>query len=158
MLLTDLNNLQVLFFTNLFAFLSLFVIVLFQKKKAIIQAYTKKDYLTFAWMGLLAVYLYTFFFYGVLQLLPAQEALIINYLWPIMVMVFAVLILKEQITSRKILGIICSFLGVAIVITKGNFFALQFGNALGILTAIAGAVVFSLFSVLGKKQNYDKLY
>jgi len=158
LLLTDLNNLQVLFFTNLFAFLSLFVIVLFQKKKAIIQAYTKKDYLTFAWMGLLAVYLYTFFFYGVLQLLPAQEALIINYLWPIMVMVFAVLILKEQITSRKILGIICSFLGVAIVITKGNFFALQFGNALGILSAIAGAVVFSLFSVLGKKQNYDKLY
>ena len=156
LLLTNLDNLQVLFFTNLFAFLGLFVIVLFQKKKAIIQAYTKKDYLTFAWMGLLGVYLYAFFFYGALQLLPAQEAFIVNYLWPIMVVVFAILILKEQITSRKILGIICSFLGVAIVITKGNFFALQFGNVLGILLAIAGAVVYGLFSVLGKKQNYEK--
>lgn len=156
LLLTNLNNLQVLFFTNLFAFIGLFFIVLFQKKKAIIKTYTRHDYFTFAWMGFIGAFLHVFFLFSALQLLPAQEAFIINYLWPIMVMVFAVLLLKEQITLRKVLGIICSFLGVAIVITKGNFFALQFGNILGILSAIAGAVVFGLFSVLGKKQNYDK--
>ncbi len=156
LLLVNLNNLQVLFFTTLFAFFSLFAIVLLQRKKAIIKTYTKKDYFTFAYMGLLGVFLYAFFFYGALQILSAQEAFIVNYLWPIMVVVFAVLILKEQITSRKILGIICSFLGVAIVIAKGNFFVLQFGNVLGILSAIAGAVVYGLFSVLGKKQDYDK--
>ncbi len=156
LLLADLNNLQVLFFANLFAFLGLFFIVLFQGKKTIIQTYTKRDYFTFAWMGFLGVFLYTFFFYGALQVLPAQEAFIVNYLWPIMVVVFAVLILKEQTTSRKILGIICSFLGVLIVITKGDFSTLQFGNILGILSAIAGAAVYGLFSVLGKKQNYDK--
>lgn len=156
LLLANLNNLQVLFFTTLFAFLGLFAIVLLQRKKAIIKTYTKKDYFTFAWMGFLGVFLYVFFFYGALQLLPAQEAFIINYLWPIMVVFFAILILKEQTTSRKILGIICSFVGVAIVITKGDFSTLQLGNVLGILSAIAGAIVYGLFSVLGKKQNYDK--
>jgi len=156
LLLANLNNLQVLFFTNLFAFLGLFIIVLLLKKKAIIQSYTRQDYFTFAWMGFLGVFLYAFFLYGALQLLPAQEAFIINYLWPIMVVIFAVLILKEQITLWKLLGIICSFVGVAIVITKGNFSILQFGNTLGILSAIAGAVVYGLFSILGKKQNYDK--
>lgn len=152
LLLTNLNSLQVLFFVNLFAFLGLFFIVLLQGKKTIIQNYTKRDYFTFAQMGFLGAFLYPFFFYGALQFLPAQEAFIINYLWPIMVVVFAILILKEQITSRKILGIICSFLGVAIIITKGSFFTLQFGNILGILSAIIGAIVYGFFQCLVKNR------
>ncbi len=156
LLLTNLNYLQVVFFVNLFAFLGLFFIVLFQKKKAIIRTYTKQDYFTFAWMGFLGVFLNTLFLYGALQLLPAQETFTINYLWPIMVVIFAILILKEQITYQKVLGIILSFLGVIIVITKGDLSTLQFSNLLGILLAIAAAVVYALFSVLGKKQNYEK--
>lgn len=156
LLLADLDNLQVLLFANLFAFLGLFFVVLFQKKKIIIQSYTKKDYFTFAWVGFMGVFLYTFLFFGALKILPAQEAFIINYLWPMTAIIFAVLILKEQITLRKVLGIFCSFLGVAIVVTKGNFLSLQFSNISGVLSAVAGAVIFGLFSILGKKQNYDK--
>jgi drug/metabolite transporter (DMT)-like permease len=155
LLLADLSNLQVLLFNNLFAFFGLLAIVLFQRKIVIIRIYTKQDYLTFAWMGLLGVFFYAFFLYSALQLLPAQEAFIINYLWPVMVMIFAMLILKEEITWRKGLGIICSFIGVVILITRGNFSTLQFGNILGILSAIAGAVVYGLFSVLGKKQDHE---
>lgn len=156
LLLANLDNLQVLLFTNLFAFLGLFVIVLLQRKKIIIQTYTKQDYFTFAWMGFLGVFLYPFFFFGALKLLPAQEAFIINYLWPIMVVFFAILILKEQVTTKKILGIIFSFFGIVILITKGDFSVLQFSSILGILSAIAGAITYGLFSVLGKRQNYDK--
>lgn len=156
LLLADLNNIQVLFFANLFAFLSLSIIVIFQKKITIIKTYTKKDYFTFAWMAFLGVFCYAFFLYGAIQLLPAQEAFIINYLWPIIVVVFATLILKEKLTWRKALGILCSFIGVVIVVTKGDFSNMQFGNILGILSAVAGAIVYGLFSVLGKKQNYDK--
>src|SRR3990167_4975370 len=157
LLLADLNNVQVLFLSNVFAFLGLLCIVVFKKKMELICSYTKQDYSTFAWMGFLGAFLYTFFLYGALQLLPAQEAFIVNYLWPVLVVVFAVWILKEHITVRKILGIACSFLGVVIVITKGDFVALQFSNVLGILSAVAGAFVFGLFSVLGKTKQYDKL-
>lgn len=155
LLLIGLDNLQVLFFSNLFSFLGLFFIVLFQKKKAIIQTYTKHDYFTFVWMGFLGTFLYNFFLFKGLDLLPAQEAFIINYLWPVMVIIFAALILKEKITRRKILGILCSFFGIIIVITKGDITALEFGNVLGIVLAALGAVTWGLFSVLGKKQNYE---
>lgn len=156
LLLTDLDNLQVLLFTNLFAFLGLFVIVLFQRKKTIILTYTKQDYFTFAWTGFLGVFLYPFFFFGALKLLPAQEAFIINYLWPIMVVVFAIFILKEKITMKKILGIIFSFFGIVILITKGDFLTMEFSSILGVMSAVAGAIVYGLFSVIGKRQNYDK--
>ena len=155
LLLTNLDSLQVLLFTNLFAFLGLFMIVLFQKKKMVIRTYKKQDYFTFAWMGFIGVFLYPLFFFGALKLLPAQEAFIINYLWPILVVVFAVLILKERITLKKTLGIIFSFLGIVIVITNGDFLTLQFSSVFGILLAIAGAIVYGLFSVLGKRHNYD---
>jgi len=156
LLLADLDNFQILFFTIFFAFISLFFIVFFQKKISIIKSYTKRDYLTFAWMGFLGIFFYPFFFYSALQLLSAQEAFIINYLWPIMVVVFTVLILKEKMTLKKIVGIICSFVGVIIVITKGDFSSLQFGSTTGILFAITGAIAYSLFSVFDKKQNYEK--
>lgn len=156
LLLTDLDSLQVLLFTNLFAFLGLLVIVLFQRKKTIILTYTKQDYFTFAWTGFLGVFLYPFFFFSALKLLPAQEAFAVNYLWPIMVVVFAIFILKEKITMKKILGIIFSFFGVVIIITKGDFSILKFSSIIGILLAVAGAIVYGLFSIIGKRQNYDK--
>lgn len=156
LLLADLDNFQVLFFVILFAFLGLLLLVLIQKKWMILQKYTWRDYWTFAWMGFLGVFLYSLFLFGAIQLLPAQEAFIINYLWPVMVVIFAATFLKEPLTAIKMFGILCSFLGVAVVITKGDFFSLQLGNPLGILSAVAGAITYGLFSVLGKKQDYDK--
>ena len=150
LLLTNLDSLQVLLFINLFAFLGLFMIVWFQNKKMVIRTYKKQDYFTFAWMGFLGVFLYPLFFFGALKLLPAQEAFIVNYLWPILVVVFAFLILK------KILGIIFSFFGIVVVITNGDFSILHLSNVFGILLALAGAIVYGLFSVIGKKHNYDK--
>ena len=156
LLLTNLDSLQVLLFINLFAFIGLFAIVWFQNKKMVILTYKKQDYFTFAWMGFLGVFLYPLFFFGALKLLPAQEAFIVNYLWPILVVVFAFLILKEQITPKKILGIIFSFFGIVVVITNGDFSILHLSNVFGILLALAGAIVYGLFSVIGKKHNYDK--
>ena len=156
LLLTNLDSLQVLLFINLFAFIGLFAIVWFQNKKMVILTYKKQDYFTFAWMGFLGVFLYPLFFFGALKLLPAQETFIVNYLWPILVVVFAFLILKEQITPKKILGIIFSFFGIVVVITNGDFSILHLNNVFGILLAITGAAVYGLFSVIGKKHNYDK--
>lgn len=156
LLLTGLSNFQLLFLANFFAFIGLFIIVTIQGKLKVIKSYQKKDYLSFAWLGFLGVFLYYFFIFGALELLPAQEAFIINYLWPIMVMVFAVLILKEKVTWLKIIGLVSSFMGVVIVATKGNFSSFNFDSSLGIFLAIAGAVSYGLFSVLGKKQHQDQ--
>lgn len=86
---------------------------------------------------------------------PAQEAFIVNYLWPMMVVIFAILILKEKLTLTKLLGLILSFIGVYIVATKGELLSFTFANAKGDILAILGAVSYGLFSVLGKKHKYE---
>jgi len=156
MLLADIANLQLLFYLCVFAFFSLSALVFAQKKTAILRSYSAKDYFTFAWMGLLGTFLYNFFFYGAVALMPAQEAFTINYLWPVMIVIFAVPVLHEKLTWKKILGILCSFVGVAVVVSKGDFSTFDFSAPLGILSATMGAVSYGLFSVIAKKQDYDK--
>lgn len=156
LLLAELNNLQVLFFNNFFACLGLLAAVLIRRQSDIIKNYTRKDYVIFAAMGLLGTFLYNLFLISALEALPAQEAFLINYLWPVMAVIFATVILKEKINLRKALGLLSSFIGVAIVVTQGNFSSFHLNSAAGVLLATAGAVVFGLFSVLGKRYKYEQ--
>jgi len=157
LMLTNLNNLQVLFFLSFIATLTLFIIILFQRKISIIKKYNLNDFKTFAYMGFFGIFLYHICLFGALMFAPAQEAFIVNYTWPIWVLFFAVILLKEHFNFKKILAILLSFIGVCIVITQGNFFSLSVLNIKGDLFALAGAIFYGLFSVLGKKQNYEKI-
>ncbi len=155
LLFVKLDNFQLLFFITLFSFITLFVISVAQGKISIIKSYKLKDYLTFALMGFIGIFLYRFFFQAALLRMTAQEAYIVNYTWPIFVVIFAWIILKEKIEWRKTVGLILAFLGVVVVITKGNFSELSFSLS-GSIFALLGAVVYGLYSAMGKKQTYEK--
>jgi len=157
LLLKNLDNLQILPAICLFSAVFLFIMVVIRKKLHVIAGYRFKDYIYFAWMGFLGVFLYTFLLYKALSLMPAQEAFIINYLWPVMVVIFSAIVLKEKFTPRKIAGMAVSFLGIFIVISKGDLTGLKFDSPAGILSAVSGAVCYGLFSALEKKHGYEKI-
>lgn len=154
LLLRGLDNFQVLFFITLFASVFLFIIAFLQRKLHLLRTYSSRDFLIFSCMGFLGVFLYFVFFFGSLSLIPAQITSIVNYTWPVLVLVFASLILKERLTLRKLFALFISFIGVVIVISQGD---LSFDNFLGVLLALGGACSYSLFSVLGKKLDYDQV-
>jgi len=156
LLLKNLNSLQILLFASFFASISLFIIVLIQEKLPIIKSYQIKDYLKFAYMGFIGVFVYYLFLYIAISYLKAQEAFVINYLWPVMIIIFAIPILGEKFTYKKLLAVIFSFFGVVIIATQGNLQQLHFEKPIGVIFAIIAAMSYGLFSVLGKKQNYDK--
>ncbi len=155
LLLRGMDSFQISFYMILVATITLFLIVLIKRKN--ILGYKIKDYCRFAYMGGLGIFLYYIFYFSSLVFISAQETTIINYLWPIMVVVFALLILKEKITFKKIIAIVLSFLGVYIVVSQGDFGGLTFASIVGVLLAFLGAISYSLFSVLGKKHNYDRV-
>jgi len=156
LLFLHLDNIQVLFYSALFSSASLLIISIIQGKFSLIMTYKLRDYLVFAFMGFIGVFSYQFFLQASLLRMSAQEAFIINYSWPIFVVIFAWLILKEKMTLKKILGLIFSLIGVIVVVTKGNFSMFAF-NISGVLFALLGAMFYGFFSILGKKQTYDKL-
>lgn len=154
LLLRDLDALQAIFFMLLFASVALTIVVLAQGKRSVIKRYSFRDFAVFAGMGFLGVFGYHAFLFAGLAYAPAQEAFILNYTWPLWVVVFSVLILKRRFTWRSAAAIALSFLGVVVVATKGAF-ALSFTSLTGDLFALAGAVCYGLFSVLGVRLRYD---
>lgn len=156
LLLVNLNSIQILFFASLFATVFLFTVSFFQGKLPLLKGFRGIDYAWFASMGLLGVFVYYVCLYLALSYLPAQEAFIINYLWPIFIVIFAVLFLKERFTITKLIATLLSFAGVAIVTSKGNLSSLDFASPLGVFLAVVGAAAYGLFSVLGKKRDYDR--
>lgn len=156
LMLKNLNNLQVLFYTSLIASISLLIIVLFQKKFYVIKRYKLKDYWHFAYMGFIGVFLYYVFLFAGLMFAPAQEAFIVNYTWPIWAVIFAMILLKEEINIKKMLAIFLGFMGGYVVVTKGDIFSISIANIKGDLFAFAGAISYGIFSVLGKKHDYER--
>lgn len=154
--LVELSNIQLLFFNNLMGIITLSIVILIQKKQSLFSNYSKEDYLKMFGMGFLGLFLYYIMIYGSFSLMPAGQANMINYLWPMFVVIFSILILKEKFTSKTFIAIILGFVGAIIIITKGNFSSFQNEYTTGYLLALGAAICYGLFSVLGKKLNYEK--
>ncbi|MBI2581063.1 DMT family transporter [Candidatus Woesearchaeota archaeon] len=154
--LKELTNSQLLLYTILTGVLILFLVNLFMGKLRILSNYSKVDYLKMFGMGFLGIYLYNSLLYGSFALAPAGQANVINYLWPIFIIVFSIVILKERFNYKTVIAILLGFLGALIVFSGGNLSAFNGESVTGYLLAAIGAVCFALFSVLGKKLKYEK--
>ncbi len=154
LLMGEFNNIQVLCISSLVASVALLIInLLFRKNKAY-KSYKPKDYLIMTLIGMPGIFLYYIFYYiGVANLL-ASQAFIINYMWPIMSVVFACIILKESFTVRRVIAIALSFVGVMFVAGQ-ELLMFDPRTALSMLSCFAAAVCYGLFTALSKKVNYD---
>ena len=155
LLLGGMDSFQILVFGSLLAFLFLLVVNLIKGNLKELKKYKAKDFLKIFGIGVLGTFCYNLFLYLGIEQMDASQAFILNYLWPIMIVVFAWLILKEKMTLRKILAIILSFLGV-VVMVLGNGFSFGSTEFLGVVFCIVAAASYGLFSVLTKKVKYDK--
>ena len=154
--LENLDGFQVFFYISLIATVFLFFLALFKGRLSEVKKYNIQDYWRFTYLGFLGVFVYNVLFYWGLKFSTAQEAFIVNYTWPIWVVVFAALFLKETITFRKTLGILLGFVGVVVVITSGSF-SFSSENLFGNILALSAAIFYGLFSAMGKKHNYDRI-
>jgi len=157
LILINLTNFEVLFYSSFFAVLGLGFFLFFKNRLRIIRDYKLFDYVWFAFMGLLGVFLYYILFYGALMFSSAQEAFIMNYTWPIWIVLFSFIILREKISFLKILAILISFFGVYVVATKGSFNIFSADSWLGIFMGLGAGICYGLFSVFGKKRKYDEI-
>ena len=110
LLLDTMDSLWVLGISAGCAFAVLFFYNLCTGRLKVMKGYKGKDYLTLVLIGLPGTFFYNLFYLGGAEVLPASQAFIVNYLWPIMSVVFACVLLKEKLTGRKALAFVISFL------------------------------------------------
>lgn len=84
--------------------------------------------------------------------------LVLQYLWPIFIGIFSFVILKEKLTTKKVIAFSLGFLGVLIVLTKGSLSGIGTVNFSGALIVIVGTMSFALFSILSKTVKINSYH
>lgn len=107
-------------------------------------------------IGLVGMFVYNALYMRAVECMPAQQAYMLNYFWPVLIVVFSGFLLKEKLTFWKVGAVLVSFAGVLIYSADGNLKSLFTSKAEGVTFALLGAVVYSLYSVLNKRESYDK--
>lgn len=154
LLLGTMDSYQVLCVSALFAAVTLLAVCIYNGKLAILKQYRLKDYCIMILIGLPGTFLYYIFLYAGTERMLASQAFIINYLWPIMSVVFSCLLLKEKMTVRKGIAIAMSFLGI-LTVAGGDLIHFDSRILGGVLLCVCAAVSYGAFTALNKKYDYD---
>ena len=104
-----------------------------------------------AWLhGVGGLFGYHALYFAALALAPAVEANLLNYLWPLLIVLLSAPVLGLRLGARRIAGVAFGFGGCALLVGAGASFSA--GAALGFACAIGCAVVWAAYSVLSKRM------
>jgi len=155
------NNLQLLFYSCIVSTLVLFILLLITSPNQIKDTFKKKYAKQNIILGLFNPFLFYLILFKAYYLLPAQEAMPLNYTWPITVTLFSVLFLQTKINTKIIFGMLVAFIGVVIIGTRGNLFELKFHNLYGVILAAGSSFIWAMFWILNlkdKRASLSKLF
>ncbi|MBW7991766.1 MAG: DMT family transporter [Planctomycetes bacterium] len=152
----DLHILHLLFYASLIATITLFIHLLISNKLNLLKSFSKTDYLHSAMLGFLNPFLYYLVVLNAYKILTAQEAMTINWLWPMTLVLLSIPLLKQKIKPKGIIAITISFFGVYIIATRGNLLGFKFTNPVGVLLALGSTIIWSLFWIYNTKDKHDE--
>ena len=120
-------------------------------------ACTPKEYLRSAALGFLNPFLYYLVLFESYDRLPAQEALPLNYTWPLVVVILSVPFLKQPIGRVSLAGILVSFFGVLVISTRGDLLSFRFSDPVGTALAVGSAFIWATFWLSNVRDDRDEV-
>ena len=98
--------------------------------------------------GLLGFHLALF---AALQLAPAVQANLLNYLWPLLLVLLAPLFLKSKLKLNHVIAGVIGFLGAAVAILSAGGDGAKPEYLLGYICGVAAAVIWATYSLMSSK-------
>ncbi|WP_320008734.1 DMT family transporter [Maridesulfovibrio sp.] len=151
------DPLQLLFYSVIFSSLSLFAILKIQNKTGQIKQMSKKEILKCGLPGILNPFLYYVVLFKAYALLPAQEAQPLNYTWAITLSLLSIPLMGQKMTTRELLAILTSYMGVVVISTHGDLLNIRFSNGYGVFLALFSTILWSLYWIINAKSKTDPL-
>jgi len=152
-----LDFLTLLLFASFVAVVVLFIILLLQGKLHLMKKIKKEDLLSSTFLGLLNPFLYYIVLLKAYELLPAQEAGTLNYIWPLVLVLLSIPMLRQKITGWSILAILVSFFGIILISTHGQLLTLRFSNPVGVILALGSAIFWALYWIFNMKDSREEV-
>jgi drug/metabolite transporter (DMT)-like permease len=102
-------------------------------------------------LGVGGLFGYHALYFAALRLVPPAEAGLVNYLWPLLIVLFSALLPGERLKAAHVVGALLGFAGVVVLVSGRADLDMRPEHGLGYLCAFAGAFVWSGYSVLSRR-------
>jgi drug/metabolite transporter (DMT)-like permease len=155
--LRHLNPAQLLLLANLTAVLFLGITILIRNKSSFLASLSAKSLSYSAIMGFLNPFAYYLVLLKAYSILPAQEAVALNYIWPVVLVLLSIPILKQKITLLSIISMLISFAGTVVIATNGRPWTMEFENPSGTFLALVSSIFWSLYWLMNMKDKRESL-
>ncbi|MBP6597384.1 MAG: EamA family transporter [Arenimonas sp.] len=98
-----------------------------------------------------ALFGYHALYFIALKRAPAVEANLVNYLWPLLIVVFAALLGGTRVRGGQWLGTVLGLLAAILLVSRGGQLRVDPAHMPGYAAALGAAVVWALYSVLNRR-------
>jgi drug/metabolite transporter (DMT)-like permease len=102
-------------------------------------------------LGVGGLFGYHALYFAALRLAPPAEAGLINYLWPLLIVLFSALLPGERLKAGHVVGALLGFAGVVALVSGRADLDMRAEHALGYSCAFAAAFVWAGYSVLSRR-------
>lgn len=150
------SSAQLLLFASLFSLLFLFIWKLSQRKLAESFRISSKQWMNSALMGFLNPFAYYVILFEAYDLLLAQEAVALNYVWPVTLVLMSIPVLNQKISIWSIMALMISFGGLVVIITQGNFSDIELSSPRGIFFALISSVFWASYWLMNMKDKREE--
>ena len=102
-------------------------------------------------LGVFGIFGYHAAYYTALRLAPPVEAGLVNYLWPMLIVLFSALLPGERLRWFHGAGALLGFAGAVLVVTKGQSISIDPQYLTGYSAALFGSFFWAGYSVLSRR-------
>ncbi|MBM3486967.1 MAG: EamA family transporter [Alphaproteobacteria bacterium] len=96
---------------------------------------------------------YHFFYFVGLRLAPAAAANLVNYLWPLLIVLFSAFLPGERLRLHHVIGAAVGFAGVAVLVLDGGAAGFAPDHLAGYAAAFAAGLIWAVYSVLTRRMR-----
>lgn len=154
--LEHINASQLLLFASLFSLLFLAGWKITQKQFLESFRMSRREWRNSAIMGLLNPFAYYIILFEAYDLLLAQEAVALNYVWPVTLVLLSIPVLKQKISLLSVLALLISFAGMLVIIMKGSFGDIELSSPRGIFFALISSVFWAIYWLMNMKDKREE--
>lgn len=102
-------------------------------------------------LGIGTLFGYHALYFVALKRAPAVEANLINYLWPLLIVVFAAAIGGTRVRPAQWLGTMLGLAAAVLLVTRGRSLQVDPAHVPGYAAALGAALIWALYSVLNRR-------
>ena len=99
-----------------------------------------------------ALFGYHALYFIALKRAPALEANLLNYLWPLLIVLFAGLLPGVRVRGGQVVGTLLGLVAAIVLVTRGSSLQIRGEYLPGYLAALSAAVIWAAYSVINRRH------